>query len=39
MSRKNIIEEQIKELINNQLDDDSSNIEHIKSIPGVSDKL
>jgi transposase len=35
---KSSVEEQIKDLINNQLDDDSSNIEHIKSIPGVSDK-
>lgn len=35
---KEDIEKQIQELINNQLNDNSSNIENIKSIPGVSDK-
>ncbi len=29
------VEEQIQILIDNQLDDDSSNIENLKSIPGV----
>ncbi|WP_323590956.1 transposase, partial [Aliarcobacter butzleri] len=32
------VEEQIQILIDNQLDDDSSNIENLKSIPGVSNK-
>src|SRR5574344_133716 len=32
------VEEQIQILIDNQLDDDSSNIENLKSIPGVADK-
>jgi len=35
---KEAIEKQINELINNQLDDDASNIDNLKSIPGVSDK-
>ena len=35
---KSDIENKIKDLINNQFDDDYSNIEHVKSIPGVSDK-
>ncbi len=32
------VEKQILDLIDNQLDDDSSNIENLKSIPGVSNK-
>jgi transposase len=35
---KEDIEKQIQDLINNQLDDDSSNIDNVKSIPGVADK-
>src|SRR5574344_642669 len=35
---KDEVEEQIQILIDNQLDDDSSNIENLKSIPGVSNK-
>ncbi|MCT7406729.1 transposase, partial [Aliarcobacter cryaerophilus] len=35
---KDEVEKQIQILIDNQLDDDSSNIENLKSIPGVSNK-
>ena len=35
---KDEVEKQILDLIDNQLDDDSSNIENLKSIPGVSNK-
>lgn len=35
---KDEVEKQILDLIDNQLDDDSSNIENLKSIPGVADK-
>jgi len=38
IQEKESIENQINELINTKFDDVSSNIEHIKSIPGVSDK-
>ena len=38
IQEKESIEIQINELINTQFEDVSSNIEHIKSIPGVSDK-
>lgn len=38
LQEKNTIESQIKELVDNQIDEDSSNISNIKSIPGVSDK-
>lgn len=38
IQEKNEVEKQIQTLIDNQLDDDSSNIENIKSIPGVSTK-
>ena len=38
VQEKDDIEKQIQDLINNQLDDDSSNIENTKSIPGVADK-
>lgn len=35
---KDEVEKQIQTLISNQLDDDSTNIDNVKSIPGVSDK-
>jgi transposase len=35
---KDEVEKQILDLIDNQLDDDSTNIDNIKSIPGVADK-
>ena len=38
LQEKEDIEKQIIDLIDNQLDDDSSNIENTKSIPGVADK-
>jgi transposase len=38
LQEKDEIEKQIQDLINNQLDDDSSNISNAKSIPGVADK-
>jgi transposase len=38
IQEKESIELQINDLINTQFEDVSSNIEHIKSIPGVSDK-
>lgn len=38
LQEKEDIEKQIIDLIDNQLDDDSGNIENTKSIPGVADK-
>ena len=38
IQEKEEIEKQIQELINNQIDDDSSNIDNLHSIPGVSSK-
>lgn len=38
LQEKQEIENQINELINTKFEDVSSNIEHIRSIPGVSDK-
>lgn len=38
IQEKQEIEKQINELINTKFEDVSSNIEHIRSIPGVSDK-
>ena len=35
---KDEVEKQILDLIDNQLDDDSTNIDNVKSIPGVADK-
>lgn len=38
IQEKDEIEKQIQDLINNQLDNDSTNIANVKSIPGVADK-
>ena len=38
IQEKDEIEKQIHDLINNQLDNDSTNIDNLKSIPGVADK-
>ena len=38
IQEKDEIEKQIQDLINNQLDNDSTNIDNLKSIPGVADK-
>lgn len=38
IQEKEDIEKQIIDFIDNQLDDDSTNIDNVKSIPGVSDK-
>ena len=38
LQEKDEVEKQIQDLIDNQLDDDSSNIKNTKSIPGVADK-
>lgn len=38
LQEKDEIEKQIQDLIDNQLDEDSSNIENTKSIPGVANK-
>ncbi len=38
IQEKDEVEKQIQDLIDNQLDDDSTNIDNVKSIPGVSDK-
>jgi transposase len=38
VQEKDEVEKQIQDLINNQLDDDSSNIDNVKSIPGVAEK-
>ena len=38
IQEKDEVEKQIQDLIDNQLDNDSTNIDNVKSIPGVSDK-
>ena len=38
IQEKDEVEKQIQGLIDNQLDDDSTNIDNVKSIPGVADK-
>ncbi len=38
IQEKDEVEKQIQDLIDNQLDDDSTNIDNVKSIPGVADK-
>ena len=38
IQEKDEVEKQILDLIDNQLDDDSTNIDNVKSIPGVADK-
>jgi len=38
IQEKDEVEKEIQTLIDNQLDDDSTNIDNVKSIPGVSDK-
>ncbi len=38
IQEKDEVEKQIQDLIDNQLNDDSTNIDNVKSIPGVADK-